>query len=126
MNEDLLTEFIIKELGKSRRMSDIIMDVCERSGMRWKEGQKFVYDVAYQQRRGVSARRSPLVMAVGIAIIVFGLFVSVAMASALYNRISFTVNGVPFLGNKLGLGFGLLLIAGGLIAIWKRAKNILE
>jgi hypothetical protein len=33
--EQELTAFVIRELGKHRRRRDIVMDVCERTGMDW-------------------------------------------------------------------------------------------
>lgn len=121
-----LTDFIVRELGKHRRRSDITADVCERSGLAWAEAQRLVYQVAYEQRKQVAQRQSPLVLFLGFGLIAAGVFLAAAGVATLVGGISFPLNRVPYLGNLVAVGFGVVLIAGGVIGVWERIKTFLE
>lgn len=125
MQEQELHDFVVRELGKSRRRSDVVMEVCERTGMNWQEAQKFVYQVAFDKRKEVAARQSPLAIIFGIGFVVGGFAMVVLTLIATVQGISIDYRGVPYVGNLGGLGFGLLLISGGVIGLWDTLKQFM-
>lgn len=125
MNQEELTDFVVRELGKQRRHSDVVMDVCERTGMDWKTAQKFVYQVAFDNRKRVAARQSPLAIIFGIAFVVGGLALALISVIATIQGISIHYRGVPYVGNILGVGFGVLLLAGGVIGLWDTIQQFM-
>jgi len=125
MDDQELTEFVIRELGKHRRRSDVVTDVCERTGMDWPVAQKFVYQIEFKNRKQVAARQSPLAIIFGVSFILGGLALALASAIATLQGISFHYQGIPYVGNAAGIGFGIVLLAGGVIGLWDTIKNFL-
>lgn len=125
MKDQELQNFIVRELGKSRRRSDVVMDVCERTGMDWQEAQKFVYQVAMDNHKKVAARKSPLAVIFGVSFVVGGFAIALISLIATIQGISIDYRGVPYVGNLGGIGFGLLLLAGGVIGLWDTLKQFM-
>jgi hypothetical protein len=125
MDDPELTTFVIYELGKNRRRSDIVMEVCERTGMDWQAAQKLVYEVAFDNRKNVAARKSPLAIIFGVAFVFGGLALALGSVMATVQGVSLTYQGIPFAGNIAGIGFGTVLIAGGVIGLWDTLKEFM-
>jgi hypothetical protein len=123
MNQDELTNFIIKELGRNRDRQEIARKICEASTMNWGEAEKLIQEVESQHKRKISAKRGPLLiflsigtLLVGIALLVY----NIEFLMALFNR--------DLLGQVLGLqsgyyrllslvtGFGMTI--GGFYGMW--------
>ncbi len=126
MEHEQIAQFVVEELGKHRRRSDVVMEVCERTGWDWPRAQKFVYQVAYERRKAVAARQSPLVIVFGVTFVIGGLLLALLSALTALTGISIDVEGVPFLGNVMGVGIGIVLIAGGAIGLWQKIKTFFE
>ena len=125
MDDQELTDYVIRELGKSRRRSDVVMEVCERTGMDWQAAQKFVYQVAFENRKSVAARQSPIVLITGVGFVLGGLILALGSAVITVQGISIHYQGVPYAGNIAGIGFGILLIAGGVLGLWDTIKTFM-
>lgn len=125
MDEQELTDFVIREIGRHRRHSDVVAEVCERAGMEWREAQKFVYQVAYDHRKRVAARQSPLVLIIGGAFVVGGLGLALGGAVVTIRGVNLYYEGIPYVGNVLGVGLGILLVAGGALGLWEEIKKFL-
>ena len=126
MDDPELTAFVIRELGKHRRRSDIVMEVCELNGMDWQAAQKFVYQVAFYNRKSVTARQSPLAIISGAAFVFGGLLLALGSAVAAIQGNNIHYQGIPYLGNVAGIGFGILLSAGGVIGLWDTIKKFIS
>ncbi|NUM44621.1 MAG: hypothetical protein HUU38_07925 [Anaerolineales bacterium] len=125
MDEQALTDFVIRELGKHRRRSDVVMDVCERTGMDWPTAQKFVYQVEFDNRKVVAARQSPLAVIFGAAFVLGGFALALVSVIATAQGISIHYRGIPYVGNMAGLVFGVLLIAGGVLGLWETIRKFM-
>jgi len=125
MDKQEMTDFVIRELGKHRRRSDIVMEVCERTGMDWQAAQKFVYQVAFESRQRVAARQSPLAIIFGAALVLGGLLLALGGAVTTVQGNSISYWGIPYAGNIAGVGFGIVLIAGGVIGLWDTIKTFM-
>ncbi|HNB50857.1 MAG TPA: hypothetical protein PK530_02890 [Anaerolineales bacterium] len=124
MNHKQLTQYIIRELGKQRRRSDVVMDVCERTGMDWPAAQKLVYQVEFDNRQKVAIRQSPLAIIFGVSFVAGGLGLVLLCVFATLLGYSITYRGVPYVGNVAGIIVGILLIAGGVIGLWDTIQKI--
>lgn len=125
MKDQELHNFVVRELGKGRRRSDVTMDVCERTGMDWQTAQKFVYQVAFERRKEVAARQSPLAIIFGVSFIVGGLGMALLSVFATLQGLVISYQGVPYVGNISGVVLGMLLIAGGVIGLWDTIKQFM-
>lgn len=123
MDKEEMTQFVIRELGKHRRRSDIVMDICEQTGMDWQAAQRFVYQVGYDARKSIAARQSPLAIIFGIAFIAGGLGMALIGIIATARGLSLHYQGIPYAGNIGGVFFGMNLIAGGVIGLWDTIKT---
>jgi hypothetical protein len=120
-----LTKFIVRERGKRRSRNDIIVSVCERSGMQWRAAERFVIQVLDEYRDKVTGRYDRLILVIGIATIVGGLWFSAAMVYATLEGldigygfyVGFIPIPIPYVGNLALIGLGLLAAAGGAAGI---------
>jgi hypothetical protein len=126
MDQQTLTDYVIRELGKSRRRSDVVMDVCERTGMNWQAAQKFVYQVEFENRKKVVVRQSPLAIIFGVSFVVGGLAVALLSGFVALQGVNIPYGGIPYGGNVAGLILGALLIAGGVIGLWETLQKFLR
>lgn len=73
MNQDEITNFIIRELGKNRDHQEIVRKICEASTMNWGEVEKLVQEVESQNRRKIAGKRGPLLIFLSIGTLVVGI-----------------------------------------------------
>jgi len=79
--EDVLEAEILKALGKNRKQSDVVVLVCEKTGMNWAQAQRMVARVATKHHNKLSVRQNWLTLPLSItAIIVGGALVAAAVA----------------------------------------------
>ncbi len=106
-------EYVIRELTKHRHPRDIIVELCEQSGMRWAEAQSYVERIQTERGDEISRRQKPLLRIVGIATGLIGLGMLLATLGATARGLVISVYYIPYLGNILVAGTGLLMAAGG-------------
>ena len=73
MNNEELTNLIIKELGKHHERKTIIQKVCEESSLNWGEAERLLADVEAQNKRKIAARQGPFLIFVSIGTLVLGI-----------------------------------------------------
>ena len=123
MNNEELTNLIIKELGKHHERSDIIRKICEASALTWGEAEKLLTEVESQNKRKIAARQRPFLVFVSIGTLVLGISLlayNLDLLVAIFHR--------DLLGQILslrsgyyrlvGLGTGLAMTVGGFYGIW--------
>jgi hypothetical protein len=89
MNDEELTNLIIKELGKNHDHQAIVQKICEASTMNWSEAEKLIRDVESQNKRKIAARRGPFLIFVSIGTLVLGiglLAYNIEVLMAIFNR----------------------------------------
>src|SRR5690242_17946677 len=112
MEQEEIINFIVRELAKSHRPRDIVMDVCERTKMSWPEAEKLVRHVQATRGREVAARQSPMLIAfcVGLLLLgVGGIFVGMVTLSDEGERARSSIQYIV-------TGIGMVL--GGIIGLW--------
>jgi hypothetical protein len=129
MNNEELTNLIVKELSKHRDRKDITQVVCERSHLDWKDAEKLVAEVAEKNKRTIAARQSPFLLAVSIVILLAGIgllaysirfFFIFSQESAVMKILSLR-SGYYVIG-ELVTGIGMT--GGGLFGAWKTVASV--
>jgi hypothetical protein len=130
MNNEELTNLIVKELSKHRDRKDITQVVCERSHLDWKDAEKLVAEVEEKNKRTIAARQSPFLLAVSIVILLAGIgllgysirfFFIFSQESTLMKVLSLR-SGYYVIG-ELVTGIGMT--GGGLFGAWKTVASVL-
>ncbi len=119
MDPAKLTETVIQGLSRHRSRNDIILSICQTTGMDWAEAERFVHQVEINQRPRIAARQRPFLIVLASATILGGLSASVAMVLATLDGwiILFLSFPVPYLGNIVYFSIGVLAMAGGFIGL---------
>ena len=129
MNNEELTNLIVKELSKHRDRKDITQAVCERSYLDWNDAEKLVAEVAEKNKRTIAARQSPFLLAVSIVILLAGIgllaysirfFFIFAQESTMLKILSLR-SGYYVIG-ELVTGIGMT--GGGLFGAWKTVASV--
>jgi len=119
MNQQELTDRIIKELVRGRSENDIVMDLCESLKMPYENVKRLVQDVKLTQSRNIAKRQSPIIIALGIGAIILGIgLIFVSIIKLLDGERIFTAMET--------LLVGLGLIAGGIIGLWNLILEFLK
>ncbi len=110
-----LTESVVRDLSRRRSRNDLILSVCQASGMDWVEAERFIRQVEANQGPMIARRQRPLLVSLALAGIVGGLIGSVGVVLATLDGwiILFLNLPVPYLGNVVLFGLGILVTAGG-------------
>ena len=125
MDQDQLTQTVVRELGRHRSRNDIIISVCNSTGMDWKQAEAFVQQVETSQTKAIASRQAPLILALAIVGIIGGLstLISIGSATAAGQSVPFFFLPLPYVGNVVYLTLGALALAGGLIGILRGLRN---
>ena len=79
-NNPALEKYVVGELTKNRKRSDIVMTICERTGADWSEAQRFVGQVSAEQHTTINARKNRLIIPMCIGAIVLGFVFTIGTA----------------------------------------------
>ena len=130
MNNEELTNLIVKELSKHRDRKEITHIVCEHSYLNWNEAEKLVEQVATQNKRTVAARQSPLLIFLSIGTLILGIgflaynlqfFISFFQTDALGKLLSLQSGYYGLAGSVTGLG----MTVGGFYGLWQTLRSLL-
>ena len=129
MNNEELTNLIIKELSKHRERKEITRIVCEHSYLNWNEAEKLVEEVATQNKRTIATRQSPLLIFLSIGILVLGigfLAYNVQFLMDFFQRDTvgqiLAVRGGYY--RLAGAVTGLGMTVGGFFGLWKTIATL--
>jgi hypothetical protein len=79
-----LQNLVLKELGKNAKQSDVIMKVCEQTGLDWREAQRLAARIAAQHRRKIMARQNMVIIPLSLMALLAGLLLTIAGAEELF------------------------------------------
>jgi len=128
-----LEVMITKALTKNNRQSDVVVSVCEFTGMNWDDAQRLVTQVAIEKRKHLATRRNFIFVPLSVIAILAGLALIYASVSESYILGSTMVNGAPLNSSSqdiqtivwaIPVGLGLLL--GGGFGLYKALRTQLE
>jgi hypothetical protein len=134
-----LTALILKLAGRNTKQSDIVMTVCERHNLDWKDAQRLTARIMSKNRKTISSKQNALMLPFSIVMLLAGgalIFASLmeflrlrdllvsqsAMANiALINQTDYMIRYVvPF------AVMGLAFLAGGLFGLIKAIQTRTE
>jgi len=116
-----LEERIVRKLGSFRSRDEIVKYVCEATGMRWNEAALYVKAIEEQQHPRLVWRRKSILLFLGMVTGLGGLAIAGAVAAATLNGMMFLFIDlpIPYLGNAVYFGFGVVVAGGGLAGCWR-------
>ena len=130
MDEEL-TALIIKELGKHHSRDQIIMTVCEKGGLNWKQAEQLIEQVEEQNKRAIAKRQSPLLILISVVTVIAGMGL---LAYGILFFADFFQRDVLERALLLRTGYlrivslvtGLAMLGGGSYGLWKTLLPLLE
>ena len=130
MNNEELTNLIIKQLGKLQDRNEIIQKVCEQSSLDWNEARKLVEDVATQNKKKIHARQSPMLVFLSIGTLLLGIgFLAYNTQFLMSFFQKDTVGQILSLQSSYyqlgGAVTGLGMTVGGFYGLWKTIATLL-
>jgi len=123
MNDEELTNKIIKELGKHHDRQEIVRKICEQSSLSWSEAERLVEEVESQNRRKIAVRQGPLLMLLSIGSLILGIgllaynmeiLVAIFHADLMQQILSLQSGYYRLAGLLTGVG----MIIGGFYGVW--------
>jgi hypothetical protein len=139
MDKEKATAFVIRELARHHSRDRILMDLCERGGMNYREAQQLMQEVESNHGRMIAQRQSPFIIVFGVTLIIVGI------ALTIYNGMYFLeyfqaehnhTSALEVLSEAAGLQTfyyrvgalltGLGLIVGGIIGSWQMVEKLLK
>ncbi len=128
MNEQEVTQFVITELGKQRNRSDIIMKLCAMTGGSWQQSEGFVEQVEQQHRKSISARQTPLFLAIGAGTFLAGMYILISITVSTVNGAIYYLPYVPlpYSGNLARFAVGLAMVLGASYGIFRALWSLVK
>jgi hypothetical protein len=138
LDNPALAKYVINELTKNRKRSDIVMTICERTGAHWSDAQRFVGQISAEQHTTINARKNRLIIPMCFGAIVLGFVFTIgtaypmlylvtgrwkefySMVSSMANMGDY-INAAPYI-----FGTGIVLIAGGIIGLVTAMQSQME
>lgn len=123
--DEKLGEYVVRELGRHHKESDIVFAVAKRSNLNWNEAQQLVDEIKATHGTRIARRQSPLLVGIGLVTAVAGLFLTIStLIDTLNGVIIFLLDlPIPYLGNVVYLGTGLAMVAG---AAWGLGQVVVD
>lgn len=116
MQKEEISAYIIKELAKSRKPNDVVLGLCEKTGMQWAEAAQLVKQVRASSGQEIAARQSPILILFSALLLLFGI------------GLVFAFLFVPIISkssvSRLLLGIGMIL--GGIIGLWNTLASFFK
>jgi hypothetical protein len=73
MNDEELTQLIIKEIGRHSDRQAVIQKVCEASSLNWGEADRLIANVQSQHKGKIATRQGPFLLIISIATLLLGI-----------------------------------------------------
>ena len=123
MNNEDLSNMIIKDLGRHHDRQEIVRKICEQTNLSWGEAENLIAEVEAQNRRKIATRQGPLLMflsigslLLGIGLLAYNMEVLIAIFNAdLMQQVLSLQSGYYRLASLLT---GLGMTVGGLYGVW--------
>lgn len=98
MNNEQATQFVINELGKHHNKNEIIVALCERMGISWRDAGKFISEVEAQHKRSIASKQSPFIVFLSVMVLIGGLYLTINNGLYLYQYFIATHNTFSITG----------------------------
>ncbi len=129
MDDELLTEYIIQQLGKHVSHDNLIYDICQRTGRDWNNISNLVAAVEQTHATKIARRQSPLLLIIALGILIGGIWLAggaLIYYVGLMQTGNFSIDPLSLRRDYImiiRLGIGIAMIFGALVGtldqIWK-------
>jgi len=126
MTDEEIADYIVTQIGKHRQRSDIAIEVCELTGMDYREAQKLVYQVAYEKRKAIAARQSPLMVIFGVGFLLVGVVLLFIYLVLPLIAVASGTNYIPRPSSIYYIGMGFALVFAGILGLWQTIRQFFE
>lgn len=135
MDKEKATQFVIQELGKHHNRDQIIFALCETMGFNWSDAEQLIREIEAEHGREITARQSPIILLLGVAIFIAGLWLVISSSLYFISFIQSQSNGVTLeaafevrtlylRGGSFLAGIGMMI--GALIGCWQIITELLN
>lgn len=113
---DNASKQIIRDLAKHRPRNLVITEICEKYRLEWDDAERLVAKVEKDHQSTIYSRQKPFYILLGGLISLGGFALAIYMLYAAASGMVFFLLRipVPYLGNLVFLGIGILAMIGGL------------
>ncbi len=73
MTDQILTDFVITQLGEGAERDDILFELCEKAQISWPEAEALFDEVARSHHREITRRKSTLLLTISALILAEGI-----------------------------------------------------
>ena len=129
---------ILKQLSKNKKHTDIVIGVCEQTGMNWDQAQRLVARIESQNRKKLTSRYNRFLIPFTVIVLLAGVALLIAGASELLpiargiadprgdvvSEVMYTRGLIQEAFWALVMGLGLLL--GGGVGLFKALQSQME
>ncbi len=117
LDNQVITDHVVEQLGKGRDRKDVIFELCEKLGWSWPQAETFVAAVEQTDKKQIAQKQLPVLLILGVGILVAGLalFAYGGYRLMLGSLLSRTTIGA------LVTGFGMT--CGGAFGTWKAVMS---
>lgn len=74
MDDAVLTEYIIQQLGKHVSRDNLIYDICQRTGRDWNNVNNLVAAVEQTHSTKIARKQSPILLIIALGILIAGIW----------------------------------------------------
>ncbi len=122
------TQYVISRLGKHASKDDIIFQSTQMTGESWQQAKAFVEEVESEHHQGIAARRTPILLILGVSTFAIGLIATILYLGEIAQALksSDPTGSLILLGLRYGFGFIFRfgMMAGGAWGIWSALSDI--
>ena len=113
LDQQLLTDYVVEELGKGRDRRDVIFEMCQKLGWAWPQAENFVITVEHTSSEKIAQRQLPILLIVGVGILIGGM--------ALFAYGGYSLLRGAWLSERVYVAVitGIGMIFGGAFGTWK-------
>ena len=131
-------EYILRELKKQRKQNDVIMGVCQITGLHWRHAQKLVAMVMVHNQKKLVTSQNMVIIPLAVIVTLAGIILVLASVNEmlvikdlLIDPSTVTpeqVNGLSETGRQVlwAFGVGVVLGLGGMIGLFMAIKKQLS
>ena len=83
-NDPELTAYILERLSSMANTDDLVLDICQKTGLHWNEAEAWVETLKVQHESEISRRQSPLLVTLAVVIFLGGAEIASAAGYFLY------------------------------------------
>ena len=121
-----INEKILHDLSEARNMDDIVMEVCEKTGLGWEDVETYVKRFSTENENRITLAQSPLLALLALSIFLLGAGIVLSVLYDIYQIYLVSSQSFTFylLMNGSGIFWNLMLGIAIIIGSLKGMQNV--